>query len=233
MPVATYASLDKTLNAGHELLPLRMITDVTTSAAHRRRGLLRRLIEDDLADAVGQGRPDRGADRLRGHDLRPLGLRPGDVRAERSTSTPAPVRAPVLHRPRPGRAHRARRRLAAREGRLRHLPRPAARLGRRGRRSTRTSTPAPTTSTTAAPTGKIRAAVHLDADGHVDGFAIFKHDGEDKPTKVDEMVALTAAGAARRSGRSSRRLDRVKKRDLQHRPPRRPAAVGARRPQPA
>src|SRR5688572_26319329 len=57
MPVATYASLDKTLNAGRELLPLRMITDVTTSAAHRRRGLLRRMIEDDLDDAVAQGIP--------------------------------------------------------------------------------------------------------------------------------------------------------------------------------
>ena len=57
MPVATYASLDKTLNAGHELLPLRMITDVTTSPTHRRRGLLKRLIEDDLADAVAQGVP--------------------------------------------------------------------------------------------------------------------------------------------------------------------------------
>ena len=57
MPVATYASLDKTLNAGRELLPLRMITDVTTSATHRRQGLLRRLIEDDLADAVAQGVP--------------------------------------------------------------------------------------------------------------------------------------------------------------------------------
>ena len=50
MPVATYSSLDKTLNAGHELLPLRMITDVTTSATHRRRGLLKRLIEADLAE---------------------------------------------------------------------------------------------------------------------------------------------------------------------------------------
>ena len=57
MPVATYASLDKTLNAGRELLPLRMITDVTTSAAHRRRGLLRRMIEDDLDDAVAKGVP--------------------------------------------------------------------------------------------------------------------------------------------------------------------------------
>ena len=57
MPVATYASLDKTLNAGRELVPLRMITDVTTSASHRRQGLLRRLIEDDLDDAVAKGVP--------------------------------------------------------------------------------------------------------------------------------------------------------------------------------
>ena len=34
-----------------------MITDVTTSPTHRRRGLLKRLIEDDLADAVAQGVP--------------------------------------------------------------------------------------------------------------------------------------------------------------------------------
>ena len=57
MPVATYASFDKTLNAGLELLPLRMVTDVTTSPAHRRQGLLRRLMEDDLADAAAKGVP--------------------------------------------------------------------------------------------------------------------------------------------------------------------------------
>ena len=56
-PVATFASFDKTLNAGHEMLPLRMITDVTTSPAHRRRGLIRRLMLDDLADAAGKGVP--------------------------------------------------------------------------------------------------------------------------------------------------------------------------------
>ncbi len=56
-PVATTAWFDKTLNVGRELLPLRMITDVTTSPAHRRRGLVRRLMEDCLADAVAQGLP--------------------------------------------------------------------------------------------------------------------------------------------------------------------------------
>lgn len=57
LPVATTSWLDKTLNCGRGLLPLRMITDVTTSPAHRRRGLVRRLMEDCLADAVAGGVP--------------------------------------------------------------------------------------------------------------------------------------------------------------------------------
>ena len=57
VPVATTGWFDKTLNAGRELLPLRMITDVTSSPAHRRRGLVRRLMEDCLADAVAQAVP--------------------------------------------------------------------------------------------------------------------------------------------------------------------------------
>ena len=56
-PVATTSWFDKTLNLGRELLPLRMITDVTASPAHRRRGLVRRLMEDCLADAVAEGLP--------------------------------------------------------------------------------------------------------------------------------------------------------------------------------
>ena len=56
-PVATTSWFDKTLNVGRELLPLRMITDVTTSPAHRRRGLVRRLMEDCLDDAVAEGLP--------------------------------------------------------------------------------------------------------------------------------------------------------------------------------
>lgn len=56
-PVATTSWFDKTLNLGRELLPLRMITDVTTSPAHRRRGLVRGLIEDCLSDTVDHGLP--------------------------------------------------------------------------------------------------------------------------------------------------------------------------------
>ncbi|QIK74496.1 GNAT family N-acetyltransferase [Nocardioides piscis] len=51
-PVATFTSFDKTLNAGLELVDLHMITDVTVSPAHRRQGLLRRLMVDDLAQST-------------------------------------------------------------------------------------------------------------------------------------------------------------------------------------
>ncbi len=57
IPVATFAGFTKTLNTGLELLPLRMITDVTTSPAHRRRGLVRRLMETGLASAAADGVP--------------------------------------------------------------------------------------------------------------------------------------------------------------------------------
>lgn len=52
VPVATTAWFDKTLHCGLEHLPVRMITDVTTSPSHRRRGLVRRMMEDCLAEAV-------------------------------------------------------------------------------------------------------------------------------------------------------------------------------------
>lgn len=57
IPVATISWFDKDLNLGLERVPLRMITDVTTSPAHRRRGLVRRLITDCLEDANGAGLP--------------------------------------------------------------------------------------------------------------------------------------------------------------------------------
>jgi predicted acetyltransferase len=58
IPVATYSSYDKTLNVGAgRLLPVRMISDVTVSPTHRRQGLLRAMITEDLAEAAEQGLP--------------------------------------------------------------------------------------------------------------------------------------------------------------------------------
>ncbi len=57
LPVATFASwAGGDLNVGDgRTLPLHMITDVTVSPSHRRRGLLRSLMQRDLVAAAEQG----------------------------------------------------------------------------------------------------------------------------------------------------------------------------------
>ncbi len=57
LPVATFASWtggDLNVGGGHTL-PLHMITDVTVSPTHRRRGLLRSLMHHDLTAAAERG----------------------------------------------------------------------------------------------------------------------------------------------------------------------------------
>lgn len=57
-PVATYAYHRKTLNVGAgTLLPVHQITAVTVRPSHRRRGLLRAMMSSDLAQAKAAGLP--------------------------------------------------------------------------------------------------------------------------------------------------------------------------------
>ncbi|HXF03081.1 MAG TPA: GNAT family N-acetyltransferase [Arthrobacter sp.] len=56
VPVATYATMVNTLNVGGgRLMDTHLITAVTVRATHRRRGLLRRMITDDLKQAADRG----------------------------------------------------------------------------------------------------------------------------------------------------------------------------------
>lgn len=55
VPVATYSSFSKSLNIGAASLPVHMITSVTVRPTHRRRGILRKLIVDDLSAAKTAG----------------------------------------------------------------------------------------------------------------------------------------------------------------------------------
>lgn len=55
-PVATFASFEKTINVGGgAMLPAHLISSVTVRPTHRRRGLLRRMMTDDLATASANG----------------------------------------------------------------------------------------------------------------------------------------------------------------------------------
>ena len=58
LPVGTFASWAGELNVGGgSTLGLHMISDVTVAPTHRRQGLLRRLMTEDLDHALAQGRP--------------------------------------------------------------------------------------------------------------------------------------------------------------------------------
>lgn len=56
VPVATFGTMTKTLNIGFgRLLDTRLVTAVTVRTSHRRRGLLRRMMADELGQAQQEG----------------------------------------------------------------------------------------------------------------------------------------------------------------------------------
>lgn len=56
VPVATFGTLRKTLNVGFgRLLETQLVTAVTVRTSHRRRGLLRRMMSEDMAMAKREG----------------------------------------------------------------------------------------------------------------------------------------------------------------------------------
>ncbi|MEE1620172.1 GNAT family N-acetyltransferase [Zafaria sp. Z1313] len=58
VPVASYATMTHTVNVGAgRLLDAHQITAVTVRPTHRRRGILRRMMTDDLASAARRGLP--------------------------------------------------------------------------------------------------------------------------------------------------------------------------------
>lgn len=189
MPVATYASLDKTLNAGRELLPLRMITDVTTSATHRRKGLLRRLIEDDLADAVAAGVPIAALTAAEATIYGRWGFGPATFRVGVDIDTTAGFEFRDFVDP--GRVEQVEPADA-----WPHVKAVFDTFHARQRGSVEWPSPYEDMHTAAWDPGsggtnrKLRAAVHLDAGGAVDGFVLWKP-GEDTTVKVDEMATLT------------------------------------------
>jgi predicted acetyltransferase len=189
MPVATYASLDKTLNAGRELLPLRMITDVTTSATHRRKGLLRRLIEDDLADAVTAGVPMAALTAAEATIYGRWGFGPATFRVGVDVDTGPGFGFRDFTDP--GRVEQIEPADA-----WPHVKAVFDAFHARQRGSVEWPAPYEDMHTGAwdpssgGTNRKLRAAVHLDASGAVDGFVLWKP-GEDNTVKVDEMATLT------------------------------------------
>lgn len=190
VPVATFTSFDKTINLGRDIVPARLVTDVTTSPAHRRRGLLRRLMEDTLTGAVSDGMP-----------LAALTASEATIYGRWGFGV-ATMRRAVELDTRPGFALRD----FTDPGRVELVdPRTAwptmKAVFDRFHQRTRGSVDLPQfyepflTGAHDFESGEdksLMAAVHLDADESVDGFVVYKPDDKDKvaTTQVVRLIAL-------------------------------------------
>jgi predicted acetyltransferase len=199
IPVATYASYDKTLNAGLDLQPARMISDITVSPTHRRRGLLRAMLTDDLRDAVEQGIPLAVLTASEGTIYGRFGFGPAVFQHALTVDTGPRF---ALRGP-------------ADDGSV-ELLEPAeawpsvADVFRRFHERTRGSVERPRFYETiltgefsfdsAGPDTKLRTAVHLDAAGTPDGYVAYRpgsHQDGHRSIKVADLVALTPAAYLR------------------------------------
>lgn len=195
-PVATFASFDKTLNAGHGLVPLRMITDVTTSPAHRRQGLVRRLMEDDLADAARRGIPVAALTASEATIYGRWGFGAATFAHKVEVDTGPRFGLRDFHD----------------TGRVELVEPPDSwpiikDVFDRFHAATRGSVDWPQfyevihtgafDFDAGGPDKKLRGAVHLDGEGTVDGFVLYKAEDAEKEQKIKitEMVALTTSAS--------------------------------------
>ena len=192
VPVATFGTLRKDLNVGYgRQLRTHMVTAVTVRGTHRRQGILRRMMTEDLTAAKADGLADGGADGIGRVHLRPVRLRRGNVRAQHQGGHRAPLRPP----PRAD-GGRGNRRPESAPGAWRRKCSNACTGTPRARSSGRT----PTGRTSQATVGRdgsedeaIKCALHYDAAGTVDGYVSYKFAGWDTKPYTMEIVDLVAA----------------------------------------
>jgi predicted acetyltransferase len=168
-----------------------MITDVTTSPAHRRRGLLRRLIEADLADAVAKGVPVAALTASEATIYGRWGFGAATFRQTMEVDTGP--RFGLRSFTDPGRVE-----LVEPAEAWPHIRDVFEQFHARQRGSVEWPSFYEVIHTgtydfdSGGPDRKLRGAVHLDADGAVDGFLLWKPADNNELT-VAEMATLSAS----------------------------------------
>lgn len=195
VPVATFATFRKTLNAGYgSLVPAHLVTAVTVRTSHRRRGLLRRLMTEDLARAKADGVPVAALTASEASIYRRFGFGvataerritvatgfrfrlavPTDGRVEAADPAALLELAPLVF----DRAHRATPGSIDRQERYR--------LAAGGQWEWET----------AGEDASLRAALHFDSDGEPDGYVTYAFQGwqhEPHTMEIRDLVAATPA----------------------------------------
>lgn len=195
-PVATFGTLRKTLNIGYgQLVQAHLVTAVTVRTDHRRRGLLRRLMGEDLARAKADGVAIAALTASEASIYRRFGY--GVATRER--------RITVKTGPQFRLAEPTRGRVIAAE--------PSAMLDLSPKIFTRAHVATPGSvdrqeryrlraaglwdHETGGPDAAVRVAVHLDDDGTADGYVAYSFRGwdhEPATVSVRDLVAATPEG---------------------------------------
>ncbi|MHA7221945.1 GNAT family N-acetyltransferase [Arthrobacter sp. RHLT1-20] len=190
-PVATFGTLRKDLNVGYgRQLEAQLITAVTVRGTHRRQGLLRRMMTEDLSAARADGLAMAALTASEASIYGRFGF--GVATFERSIKVDTGPRFRVRHVPAGtveiadrkvllelapavfDRVHRATPGSLVRQDAYRQ--RSSGTLGRDG-----------------AEDDSIRCALHYDAAGTVDGYVSYKFSGWDTKPHAMEIIDLVAA----------------------------------------
>jgi predicted acetyltransferase len=194
VPVATFGTQPSTLNIGFgRQLDAHLITGVTVRTSHRRRGLLRRMMNEDLALAKENGMAIAALTASEASIYGRFGF--GVATAEQSITVDTGAKFRLDHAP-VGTVEVADPtvllELAPQVFDRVHAEQP----GSVGRQEFYRQLAAGAASREGGPDAKVKAALHYAADGTVDGYVSYRFGGWDKTPATMEVVDLVAATPA-------------------------------------
>lgn len=191
IPVATFATLRKDLNVGYgRQIPAQLVTSVTVRGTHRRRGLLRRMMTEDLAAARADGLAVAALTASEGSIYGRFGY--GVATFERSIKVDTGPRFRLRH------AATGTVEIADRKVLLDLAPHVFGRVHRLTpgsilRQEAYRQTVSGMCGRDGSEDESIRCALHYDAAGAVDGYVSYKFAGWDSKPYTIEVVDLVAA----------------------------------------
>lgn len=191
VPVATFGTLRKDMNVGYgRQLRTHMVTAVTVRGTHRRQGLLRRMMTEDLTAAKADGLAMAALTASEGSIYGRFGY--GVATFERSIKVDTGPRFSLKHQP-AGSVESADRKVllelapAVFERVHRHTP------GSIVRQDAYRQNVSGAVGRDGSEDEAIRCALHYDAAGTVDGYVSYKFAGWDTKPYTMEIVDLVAA----------------------------------------
>ena len=195
IPVGTFGTLLKTLNTGYgRQLATRLVTGVTVRGTHRRRGLLRRMMTEDLTAAKSEGLAMAALTASEGSIYGRFGY--GVATFERSIKVDTGPRFLLRHVP-AGTVEIADRKVlldvAPRVFAEAHHLTPGSIVRQEGYRQRVSGS----YGHDGAEDPAIRCALHYNSDGEIDGYVSYKFSGwETKPYTVNIVDLVAASDAA-------------------------------------